>query len=162
MARDNREQQMINGYNQQGINRNYPQAGIGFWGDSAENNYGFGGSNIGGNIENVTNRLGNNFNNQPNSGTINNNTMTGQPNSYLQNSGNVFANNTIVSSPTSLLDNNQNGSILQQFQQLYRDKYGIQNPPFSQFAQNDKPPQLIVTVYMNWKKLIGNIFYFCT
>ena len=49
-ARVNRENELINRYNQQGINENYPQHGVGFWGD-ATNNYGFGHTNIGGNID---------------------------------------------------------------------------------------------------------------
>ena len=45
MARDKREKQLIENYNQHGITENYPQAGTNFWGD-AENNYGFGSSDI--------------------------------------------------------------------------------------------------------------------
>ena len=44
-ARDNRESQMMQMYNQQGITENYPQYTTNFWGD-AGNNYGFGSSNI--------------------------------------------------------------------------------------------------------------------
>ena len=44
-ARDNRENQMMQMYNQQGITENYPQYTTNFWGDSG-NNYGFGSSNI--------------------------------------------------------------------------------------------------------------------
>ncbi len=44
-ARDNRESQMMQMYNQQGITDNYPQYTTNFWGD-AGNNYGFGSSNI--------------------------------------------------------------------------------------------------------------------
>ena len=90
MARTNRESQLINRYNQQGINNNYPQQGVGFWGNSAENNYGFGNSNIGGNIENVTNQLNTGgFNNQQTFGTNSygnaaNSAIT-QPNSYVNN-----------------------------------------------------------------------------
>ena len=39
-------------YNNQGITENYPQYATNFWGSSADNNYGFGTSNIGSNIEN--------------------------------------------------------------------------------------------------------------
>ena len=38
--------------NNQGITENYPQYGTNFWGTNADNNYGFGTSNIGNNIEN--------------------------------------------------------------------------------------------------------------
>lgn len=44
-ARDNRENQLMQMYNQQGVTGNYPQYGTNFWGD-AGNNYGFGTSNI--------------------------------------------------------------------------------------------------------------------
>ncbi|MBR1841628.1 MAG: hypothetical protein IJ778_05820 [Alphaproteobacteria bacterium] len=52
-ARDNRESQMMQMYNQQGITENYPQYTTNFWGDSG-NNYGFGSSDISQNIQNVT------------------------------------------------------------------------------------------------------------
>ena len=41
MARQNREQQLIQNYNNQGITENYPQYTTNFWGN-ADNNYGFG------------------------------------------------------------------------------------------------------------------------
>ena len=44
-ARDNRESQLMQMYNQQGITENYPQYTTNFWGD-AGNNCGFGSSNI--------------------------------------------------------------------------------------------------------------------
>ncbi|MCQ2734991.1 MAG: DUF2778 domain-containing protein [Alphaproteobacteria bacterium] len=44
-ARDNRESQMMQMYNQQGIMENYPQYTTNFWG-YVGNNYGFGSSNI--------------------------------------------------------------------------------------------------------------------
>ena len=55
-ARTERENQLIQNYNNQGINQNYPQYSTNFWGNS-ENNYGFGSSNIAGNIANITNRF---------------------------------------------------------------------------------------------------------
>lgn len=61
-ARENRERQMIQSYNNQGITCDYPQAGTNFWGGLPENNYGFGNSNIESNIGNITTKL----NNQPN------------------------------------------------------------------------------------------------
>ena len=53
-ARQKRENQLMQQYNNQGITENYPQYGTNFWGNSA-NNYGFGNSNISANIENMQN-----------------------------------------------------------------------------------------------------------
>ena len=50
-ARINRENDLMTQMNNQGIT-NYPQYGTNFWGTNADNNYGFGTSNIGNNIEN--------------------------------------------------------------------------------------------------------------
>ena len=50
-ARQNKENQLIQNYNNQGITKNYPQYGTNFWGNP-DNNYGFGSSNIHDNIEN--------------------------------------------------------------------------------------------------------------
>ena len=58
-ARQKRENQLIQNYNNQGITQNYPQYGTDFWGDSA-NNYGFGSSNI---ENNITTHMSNNLNN---------------------------------------------------------------------------------------------------
>lgn len=57
MARQQRENQLIKIYNSQGINKNYPQYTTNFWGNSANNNYGFGNSDIEGNVENVIKQL---------------------------------------------------------------------------------------------------------
>ena len=54
-ARQNKENQIIENYNNQGITKNYPQYGTNFWGGS-DNNYGFGSSNIHDNIENRENQ----------------------------------------------------------------------------------------------------------
>ena len=51
-ARINRENDLMTQMNNQGIT-NYPQYGTNFWGSSSDNNYGFGTSNIGNNIENM-------------------------------------------------------------------------------------------------------------
>ncbi len=51
-ARQKRENQLMQQYNNQGITENYPQYTTNFWGNSA-NNYGFGMTNIAGNIENM-------------------------------------------------------------------------------------------------------------
>ena len=53
-ARQKRENQLMQQYNNQDITENYPQYGTNFWGNSA-NNYGFGNSNISANIENMQN-----------------------------------------------------------------------------------------------------------
>ena len=94
-------------YNQQGVTEKYPQYGTNFWGD-AGNNYGFGTSNISGNIENVTNRLNNSgfsggvnnsgFNVGANNGqvfansgyTVNTESLVGKPSSYFQNNGATY------------------------------------------------------------------------
>ena len=54
-ARQNKENQLIQNYNNQGISDNYPQYGPNFWGNP-NNNYGFGSSNIHDNIENRENQ----------------------------------------------------------------------------------------------------------
>ncbi len=51
IARTNQEDQMVNGYKKLGITKDYPQSTTDFWGDSSENNYGFGSSDISENIE---------------------------------------------------------------------------------------------------------------
>ena len=55
MARQKRENSLIEGYNNQGITKDYPQYGTNFWG-KADNNYGFGNSNIADNIKNKQNQ----------------------------------------------------------------------------------------------------------
>lgn len=56
-ARTKRENQLANSLGQQGIERqDYPRLGTAFWGNSPENNYGFGSSNISANIENMKNK----------------------------------------------------------------------------------------------------------
>ncbi len=54
-ARQNKENQLIQNYNNQGITKNYPRYGTNFWGNP-DNNYGFGSSNIHDNIENRENQ----------------------------------------------------------------------------------------------------------
>ena len=88
-ARLNRENQLAQHFSQMGIaQENYPQFGTNFWGGSAENNYGFGTSNISQNIQNVTNQL--------NSSGIGNNQVFGttnqvqnpkDPNCYIEFNG---------------------------------------------------------------------------
>ena len=48
-ARQQRENELMNQYKSQGMMENFPQYGVNFWGNSA-NNYGFGLSDIAGNI----------------------------------------------------------------------------------------------------------------
>ena len=55
MARQQRENQIIKNYNNQGITQDYPQSGNNFWGNSPDNNFGFGSSQISSNIENIQN-----------------------------------------------------------------------------------------------------------
>ena len=55
MARQKRENSLIEGYNNQGITKDYPQYGTNFWG-KADNNYGFGSSNIADNIKDKQNQ----------------------------------------------------------------------------------------------------------
>ena len=54
-ARQQRENQIMQNYNGQDINQDYPQYGTDFWSGSPENNYGFGASQISSNIENMQN-----------------------------------------------------------------------------------------------------------
>ena len=54
-ARNKREQELMKQYNAQGITSNYPQYTTNFWENNANNNYGFGNSNISANIENMQN-----------------------------------------------------------------------------------------------------------
>ena len=49
-ARKEREQELFENFNRQGVDESYPWLGTGFWGDSADN-YGFGRSNIENNIK---------------------------------------------------------------------------------------------------------------
>ena len=51
-ARDKREGKLLDYYQSQGINDNYPQLGTDFWGNNAADNYGFGSSDIEGKIDN--------------------------------------------------------------------------------------------------------------
>ncbi|MBO7097354.1 MAG: hypothetical protein J6W11_01795 [Alphaproteobacteria bacterium] len=55
-AREKRENELKEHYKAQGITKNYPQYGINFWGNAA-NNYGFGRTNIAGNIANMKNNF---------------------------------------------------------------------------------------------------------
>ena len=129
-ARQNKENQLIQNYNNQGITKNYPQYGTNFWGSSPENNYGFGTSKIHDNIENMNN---NPFENTVNTfgqnqteqsyglgsenqtfGQENNNSTQWGLNStpLAQNnnntlSGNLFGNNNLFNQTQSVWNKNQ-------------------------------------------------------
>ena len=103
MARQNREQQLIQNYNNQGITENYPQYGTNFWGN-ADNNYGFGTSDISDNVQNITNRFDNinGYNNQQNYDTmdytVNTENLIGRPSSYFQDDTLTQSNNSLQNS----------------------------------------------------------------
>ena len=69
--------------NNQGITENYPQYTTNFWGSSADNNYGFGTSNIGSNIENMQTT------NQPQQ-------TSNDPNCYMTFDGQNYTDNMMV------------------------------------------------------------------
>ena len=123
-ARDNRENQLMQMYNQQGVTENYPQYTTNFWGD-AGNNYGFGSSNISQNIQNVTNRL----NNSGFSGGVNSNSgfsvgvngggfKVGANNGQITtNSGYTVNTESLVGKPSSYFHNNNSvGGVNNQIQ----------------------------------------------
>ena len=128
-ARQNKENQLIQNYNNQGITKNYPQYGTNFWGNS-DNNYGFGSSNIHDNIENrnnnpfenTVNTFGQNqteqsyglgsenqtFGQENNNSTqwgLNNNPLAQNNNNTL--SGNLFGNNNLFNQNQSVWNKNQ-------------------------------------------------------
>ena len=87
MARTQREQELLKSYNANGITNNNLINGTSFWGNSADNNYGFGTSNISQNVENVTNQLKNSGEDRKQDFDVKNykiNTFM-QPNDNLQN-----------------------------------------------------------------------------
>ena len=99
MARADREEQLIKSFNRQGINKDYPQYGTNFWGGNAENNYGFGSSDISENIENITNALKNKcFGFEYNSGSTpqpsQQNNVFGQQNNAAIGQNNTLQNQT--------------------------------------------------------------------
>lgn len=63
MERQEREDAMLQLCDDQRITSNYPQYTTNFWGQSADNNYGFGMSNIGNYVRNVIKQLNNPTNN---------------------------------------------------------------------------------------------------
>ena len=108
MARADREEQLIKSFNSQGINKDYPQYGTNFWGGNADNNYGFGSSDISENIENVTNSLKNStYAYDPNTGLI---APTPQQNQALgqQNNAAIGQNNNTTIGQQNTLNAVQN------------------------------------------------------
>ena len=88
-ARQDKENKLIQNYNNQGITKNYPQYGTNFWGNS-DNNYGFGSSNIHDNIENSENQTEQSYelenSNTPQWG-LNNTALVQNNNAYLDFNG---------------------------------------------------------------------------
>ena len=120
MARSEREEQIIKGYNNQGITKDYPQYGTNFWGGNADNNYGFGSSNISENIEKLTDTLKNvSYPIDPKTGFI---VATNQQNSGLKQQNNIF---DTGSTSTTQQKNNLN------------DKSDLNITPTSTFDKNN-------------------------
>ena len=61
-AREERENALLEQLKKQGITSNFPQYGTDFWVNNADNNYGFGMTNISANIENMNNTVNQNPN----------------------------------------------------------------------------------------------------
>ena len=131
-ARQERENLLAQNFDKQGIaEENYPQYGTDFWGGSAENNYGFGTTNIKQNIENVTNRL--------NSSGTDNDTNNGQ----------VFVNSDYMVNTESLVGNTpppstqtQNNSIehMTNYPELREDKRNTFNSVIESFVRKSNTP----------------------
>ena len=123
-ARQNKENQLIRNYNNQGITKNYPQYGTNFW-NNPNNNYGFGSSNIHQNIENR--------NNNPFENTVNN---------TLGNSNNVF--NSSINNNSIFSQNNMRSLNLNASSALYpqQNSFNTYSQPY-QLAQNSLPKRVI-------------------
>ena len=101
IAREARENQIIQNYNNQGITENYPQYTTNFWGSSPENNYGFGTSKIHDNIENMQNQIEQSYGLRNNKQNQSSSSLYKNPNCYMKFDGknlNLFANNQKVNS----------------------------------------------------------------
>lgn len=80
-ARLTRENQLAENFAKQGIaEENYPKYGTNFWGQTSENNYGFGTSNISQNVQDVTNRLNSMATQNNNEQQLNNNLQSSEQN----------------------------------------------------------------------------------
>ena len=119
-SRQNKENQLIRNYNNQGITKNYPQYGTNFWGNP-DNNYSFGSSNIHNNVENL--------NNNPFENTVNN---------TLGNSNNVF--NSSINNNSIFSQNNMQSLNLNASSALYpqQNSFNTYSQPY-QLAQNSLP-----------------------
>ena len=53
LARNEKENSLMQQHNNQSLAKNHPQYGTNFWSNNPDNNYGFGNSNITNNIENM-------------------------------------------------------------------------------------------------------------
>ena len=139
-ARQNKENQLIQNYNNQGITENYPQYTTNFWGSSPDNNYGFGTSKIHNNIENMQNQsnFGNSNNTQwgmNNEQPNNINSGYGQTNTYPQ-TYNIFGNNNALQNTPNLAQ----GLTLNASAALYpqQNSFNTYSQPY-QLAQNTNP-----------------------
>ena len=140
-ARQNKENQLIQNYNNQGITKNYPQYGTNFWGNS-DNNYGFGSSNIHDNIENR--------NNNPFENTVNTfgQNQTGQ--SYGLGSDSQNQNQTFGLENNNSTQWGLNNTPLTQNNNAYLDFNGKE----LRWHQNNK-------VTNSWKAMSGQPDYQC-
>ena len=138
-ARQNKENQLIQNYNNQGITKNYPQYGTNFWGNS-DNNYGFGSSKIHNNIENMQNQsnLGNSNNTQwgmNNEQPNNINSGYGQTNTQPQ-TYNIFGNNNALQNTPNLAQGLNLGASAALYPQ--QNSFNTYSQPY-QLAQNSLP-----------------------
>ena len=139
-ARQNKENQLIQNYNNQGITKNYPQYGTNFWGSSPDNNYGFGTSKIHNNIENMQNQsnLGNSNNTQwgmNNEQPNNINSGYGQTNTQPQ-TYNIFGNNNALQNTPNLAQGLNLGASAALYPQ--QNSFNTYSQPY-QLAQNSLP-----------------------
>ena len=136
IAREARENQIIQNYNNQGITENYPQYTTNFWGSSPENNYGFGTSKIHDNIENMQNQT--NWVNNSNSTQWGMNNEQSQVYNPLGNSNSTInsgLNNSSLFSPNNMQSLNLDASAALYPQQNSSNTY---SQPY-QVTQNTNP-----------------------
>ena len=147
IAREARENQIIQNYNNQGITENYPQYTTNFWGSSPENNYGFGTSKIHNNIENMqtkTNWVNNSNNTQW--GMNNEQSQTYNPLGNSNSTINSGLNNSSLLSP-----NNMQGLNLDASAALY--------PQQNSFSTYSQPYQLAQNTNLNTASDVPNQTY---
>ena len=80
LARNEKENSLMQQHNNQSLAKNHPQYGTNFWGDSA-NNYGFGNNNISQNIENMSSPT-------PQTMSVPQQQTSNDPNCYIEFDGN--------------------------------------------------------------------------